>query len=374
MMIVDDEPLVRDVLSRWLTAEGFCCRTASDAPSAWRLLEQQPFDLIALDVQMPGVSGLQLLVRIKATFPELAVLALSDCGETAAAIGALAEGAFAYLLTPVRREELLIQVKQGLECTLLRRERRRQTEELERRVVEQTQIIRQAHEETIRRLVVASRCREAEAGAHVRRTGLTSAVLARAAGWSSTDCDRILMAALMRDIGKIGIPDAILRKPGRLTPDEFDVMKRHATIGARMLEGSSSPILQLACEIAQNHHERWDGSGYPRGLRGDAIPESARILAIVDVYDAVTHDRIYRPALPEDEVFEILRSGNGSHFDPALLALFVSNLEQIRDLAEAHPNRPLDELELSMLSDAAALDEPEMNVFSSPVATSGESP
>jgi putative two-component system response regulator len=141
-----------------------------------------------------------------------------------------------------------------------------------------------------------------------------------------------------------------------------------------MLEGSSSPILQLACEIAQNHHERWDGSGYPRGLRGDAIPESARILAIVDVYDAVTHDRVYRPALPEDEVFEILRSGSGSHFDPALLALFVSNLEQIRDLAAANPNRPLDESELSMLSDAAALDEPEMNIFSSPLATSGESP
>jgi putative two-component system response regulator len=373
-MIVDDESVVRDILSLWLSAEGFCCRTASDARSAWRLLEQESFDLITLDINMPGGSGLELLARIKAAFPEMAVLTLTACGDTATAIGALTQGSFAYLLKPVRREELIIQVQQGLACTLLRNERRRHTEDLERRVLEQTQIIRQAHEETIHRLVVASRCRDEETGAHIRRTGLIAEVLARAAGWSNADCDRIRMAAPMRDIGKIGIPDAILRKPGPLTPEEFDVMKRHATIGARMLERSSSPILQLACEIAQNHHEHWDGTGYPHGLRGEAIPESARIVAIVDVYDAVTHDRVYRPALSEDEVFEILRRGNGSHFDPALLALFVANLEQVRSLSEANPDGQADELAPRLFSSIPAMGQLEIGFSSSPATASGESP
>ncbi|HEX4145672.1 MAG TPA: HD domain-containing phosphohydrolase [Pirellulales bacterium] len=372
LLIVDDEPVVCKVLSRWLSAEGYTCRVAHDAKSAWQILQQEPFDLVTLDVHMPGASGLDLLVQIKEAFPEIGVLTLTACGETATAVRALTQGAFAYLLKPVQREELLFHVRQGLQCIVLRRDRRRHTEELERRVLEQTRVIRLAHEETVHRLVTASRFRDAETGAHIGRAGLMSEVLARAAGWSNADCDRIRLAAPMRDIGKIGIPDAILRKPAPLTPEEFEVMKRHTTIGARMLEGSSSPMLQLACEIAQNHHERWDGTGYPRGLKGTAIPESARIVAIIDVYDALTHDRVYRPALAEGEVFEILGRGNGSHFEPSLLALFFAHLEQIRYLAEANPDQPLDEPRPSLFSAAAASDEPPMRLASSPVASKGD--
>lgn len=142
----------------------------------------------------------------------------------------------------------------------------------------------------------------------------------------------------MHDVGKIGIPDAILQKPGELSQKEFETMKRHTTIGAQMLAGSASPVLQLAEKVALCHHERWDGSGYPRGLVGEAIPEAARIVSIVDVYDALTHDRVYRPAFAEDVALSMMRAGQGTQFDPGLLALFFANFEQIHSVAESHPD------------------------------------
>ena len=138
----------------------------------------------------------------------------------------------------------------------------------------------------------------------------------------------------MHDIGKIGIPDAILRKPGKLTPEEYAIMQTHTVLGARMLAGSDSPMLKMAEQIALNHHERWDGRGYPNGLAGYAIPESARIMAIVDVYDALAHDRVYRPALPTEEVLATMQQGEGTHFDPLLLTLFFSHLDELDDIRE----------------------------------------
>jgi HD-GYP domain-containing protein (c-di-GMP phosphodiesterase class II)/CHASE1-domain containing sensor protein len=217
-------------------------------------------------------------------------------------------------------------------------EKRRYALELEEKVREQTADVRRAQEEVIYRLVSASQWRDEETGMHVRRTGLLSEVLAKAAGWSAAEAEVIRQAAPMHDVGKIGIPDAILRKPDRLTPEEFEVMKTHTLIGAEMLAGSDVPMLQTAREIALNHHERWDGQGYPRGISGHDVPESARILAIVDVYDALTHDRVYRPAMPEDEVLEIMRQGAGAHFDPLLLAHFFMHLPEIRRIAEQHPD------------------------------------
>lgn len=219
-------------------------------------------------------------------------------------------------------------------------EKRRHASLLEAKVQEQTADIRRAQEEVIYRLVSASQWRDEETGTHIRRTGLLSEVLAKAAGWSESEAEILRQAAPMHDVGKIGIPDAILQKPGRLTPEEFKIMKTHTTIGAEMLANSNVPILQMARQIALNHHERWDGHGYPSRLAGHAIPECARILSIVDVYDALTHDRIYRPALPEEEVLERMRCGAGSHFDPILLALFFMNLEEIHRIAEEHPDEP----------------------------------
>ncbi|MFZ1934205.1 MAG: CHASE domain-containing protein [Thermoguttaceae bacterium] len=209
---------------------------------------------------------------------------------------------------------------------------------LAQKVLEQTVDIRRANEEVIDRLVSAAQWSDEETGMHIRRTGLLCEVLARAAGWFGDDVEALRQAAPMHDIGKIGIPDAILQKPGKLTAEEFAVMKTHTRIGADILAGSKSPMLQMAREIALNHHERWDGKGYPRGLAGKAIPESARIVAIVDVYDALSHDRVYRPALPEAEVLTIMQQGAGSHFDPVLMTFFFLHFSDIRRIAQEHPD------------------------------------
>jgi putative two-component system response regulator len=263
---------------------------------------------------------------------------VTGSGDATSAIQALTQGANAYLVKPVERNELLHHVERGLERRRLTFESRRYMQQLECRIREQTLVIRRAHEETIHRLVAASGYRDEETGGHVRRTGLFSEVLARAAGWSNAEAEAIRFAAPMHDVGKIGIPDDILRKPSRLTADEYEAMKRHTLIGAEILAESSSPLLMQAAEIALRHHERWDGAGYPHGLAGEAIPESARILAIVDVYDALTHDRVYRPALPVDQALEIMAKGRGTHFDPLLLPAFFAVHEEIERISHIIPD------------------------------------
>lgn len=209
---------------------------------------------------------------------------------------------------------------------------------LEKTLREQTVALRRSQEEIIHRLVSASLYRDGETGMHIRRTGLLSGFLAKAAAWSASEAENLRFAAPMHDVGKIGIPDAILRKPGKLTAEEFEIMKTHSVIGAKLLAGSDTPMLKMAEEVALNHHERWDGGGYPNGLTGHAIPESARIVAIVDVFDALTHNRVYRPALSEEEALVIMRQGAGTHFDPMLLSLFFSHFEEICRLAAENPD------------------------------------
>jgi putative two-component system response regulator len=340
ILVVDDEAPVRNLLATWLAGRKYRCVRADSVAAARRCLETESIDLITADIKMPGGSGIDLLRHVLQSHPDLPVLMLTGNRDTESAIEALNAGAFGYLLKPARVDEFLAQVNNGLELHRLRIERRRYTEGLEQRVREQTKEIRLAHEETIHRLVHAAACRDLETGAHIVRTAAFSEILARAAGWASADVERIRMAAPMHDIGKIGVPDAILRKPAGLTPDEYEVMKQHTVIGAKLLARSNSSILVMAREIALCHHERWDGTGYPSGLVGDAIPEAARILSIVDVYDALTSDRPYRRAMKEDEVLKMMMAEQGRQFDPVLLATFFSVLEEIRHAASNHPDDP----------------------------------
>ena len=335
IIVVDDERPVRELLSRWLRSANFECAVADGAAALRSELTRQPFDLVTLDISMPNTSGLVLLDEIKQHSPDISVLMVTGDGDTSKAVHALTRGAFGYLCKPVHREELIAQVKIGLERHRLTVENREYLCGLEKLVREQTRVIRQAHEETIHCLINASMYRDEETGAHVRRTGLYSELLAASTGWSQESCDTIRLAAPMHDIGKIGIPDAILRKPAKLTAEEYTVMQQHATLGAEMLGNASSPFLKMAREIAQSHHERWDGTGYPAGLRGEEIPESARIVAIVDVFDALTHDRVYRPAFEPEQVLNMMRSGRGSHFDPRLLDIFMSLLPEMNAIAQA---------------------------------------
>ncbi len=341
VLAVDDESYVRDLVSRWLTGAGFPCAQSPNAQAAWQHLKSNEVHLVVMDINMPGRSGLELLDDIRKEFPDTAVLMMTAVSDTKTAIKALTNGAWGYLVKPVEREELLFQVRGALERRQLIVERREYTRGLEEKVRQATQQIRLAHEETIYCLSAASLWRDEETGMHIRRTGLLSELLAIAAGWSPADAEILRMAAPMHDVGKIGIPDAILRKPAGLTPEEFEVMKTHTTIGAQMLAGAQSAILVMASRIALSHHERWNGSGYPQALAGEAIPEAARIVAIVDTYDALSHDRVYRAAMPEAQVLDYLRQATGTALDPLLMAAFFSCFEEVRQVTRQHRDEDL---------------------------------
>ena len=250
----------------------------------------------------------------------------------------------------MQRDEFLFHINAAIERRRLILDNQQYTKHLEQQIQKQMSVIHGVYEETIYRLVTASRYRDEETGAHIHRTGLCSVVLAEAAGWSSGYVRQIGLAAPMHDIGKIGIPDVVLRKRSPLIPSEIEIMRLHAMIGAGMLQGSRSPILRMAEQIARCHHEYWDGSGYPVGLAGYAIPECARIVAIVDVFDALTHDRIYRPAMNRDEALEILCQGRGSQFDPDLLDLFLERISAIEQIAQRNPDRVQDDVEFHALA------------------------
>jgi putative two-component system response regulator len=362
-LVVDDEFHVRSLIARWLTDEGFSCRQAEDARAACERLREGPVDLVTLDITLPGSSGGELLNEVFAMSPDAVVLMITAMKEARTAVDVLHRGASGYLVKPVSREQLLQQARKTLAQRQMLIERREYTERLEQQVRQQTVAIRHAHEETIHRLVAASACRDVETKMHVLRTGHLCEVMARARRWSPADAERIRLAAPMHDVGKIGIPDAILRKPSKLTRAEFEIMKSHTTIGAHMLEGSDVPMLQMARQIALHHHERFNGAGYPCGLAGHDIPEAARIMAIVDAYDSLTSVRVYRPAMSEKAVLETIRHGEGRDFDPALLALFFENLPAIRNIEAKYPDEPCEgfEIGLSCLpGEFAALAEPVM--------------
>ncbi len=216
---------------------------------------------------------------------------------------------------------------------------------LEEEVRKQTREIRAREEEIALRLVCAADSRDdGETGSHIRRLGLYSELMAYELGWSAADAEEIRIAAPMHDIGKIGIPDHILKKPGQLTESEFEIMKLHPEIGARILSNSESPLVQMARDICLGHHEKWDGSGYPGGLAGEKIPISARIVAIVDVFDALIHRRVYKEEMPVDEALKLMYEGRGKHFDPTLLDLFFDLKNKMSEIAFDYSNPIGDDL------------------------------
>jgi putative two-component system response regulator len=323
ILIVDDEPYVCVTISRWLEPEGYKCRIAYSVDDALQLMEEEPCELLISDINMPGKTGLDLLREVRKSYPNTAVLMATAVDSRDVAISALELGAYGYMIKPFDKNEFIINVVNALERYRLTQESREYEQRLEREVRERTTEIRKREEEIALRLVWASEYRDDETGEHIRRIGLFAAELAKASGWSPRDVDDIRVAAPMHDVGKIGIADSILLKPGRLTPEEFEVIKTHTTIGARMLGDSEISLLQLACSIALHHHERWDGHGYPHGLKGEQIPLAARIVSIVDVYDALVYDRVYHPAFSEEKALQIIKSGKGTQFDPELYENFM---------------------------------------------------
>lgn len=335
ILIVDDDPCIAELLSRQLSAEGYSCAKALSGEIAVELLGTgQEFDLIICDIMMPGMSGIDLLTFVRALFPDIAVVMVTGVDDRITATTALETGAYGYVLKPFERSEILISVASALERRRVTMLSKKHESALEAIVEQRTRQVRQREEELIFRLLSTSEYRDGETGAHIRRVGLYAAEMARALGWNAQAVADIRLAASMHDVGKVGIPDRILRKKGSLTFEEFEIMKQHTEIGARILGGTTIPMLQMARDIALGHHERYDGSGYPRGLRKDAIPESALVVAIVDVYDALVHDRVYRPALPEEKAISIITGCTGDYFGPHIFDCFMSLLPSLRRIRE----------------------------------------
>ncbi len=335
ILIVDDEPHISEILSRWLTSEGYRCVTASDGETALKFMEQQTFHLLISDIMMPGMSGIDLLTITRPLYPDLAVLMVTAVDDRKTAILTLELGAYGYIIKPFDKNEILISVASALE----RRDISRLSHEYESNLAEHVRQrigeVRKQEEEFVLRLSAAIGRRTDETPAHIKRVGLYSSELLKAyLGWEAKEVDNIRIAAPIHDVGKIGIPESILLKPGKLTSEEFEVAKKHTEIGARIMQGSNLEVLEVAREIAMSHHEKWDGSGYPQGLAGEAIPESARIVAVADVYDSLISERVYRPALPEAEALSIMKEGKGSHFDPKILECFFDSLSEIRRIRQ----------------------------------------
>jgi putative two-component system response regulator len=328
ILVVDDEPSTVALLEALLDWWGHRnVVSTSDSASVEALCDEVDPDLLLLDLHMPAPDGFAIMGRlqrrIRATV-SLPVLVLS--GDVTATLKrrALAGGARDFLTKPFDLDEVRLRVRNLLEIRALQLAQQRQEQELEERVRARTGELEAARLEVVERLGRAGEFRDDETGEHTRRVGRTALLLAETLGLDAELARRLWLAAPLHDIGKIAIPDAVLLKPGRLTPEEFAVIQSHPTIGAKMLEGSASTLLGLAQEIALSHHERWDGGGYPRGLTGETIPLGGRIVALADVFDALTHARPYKEAWTvEDAVAEITRQ-RGRQFDPELVEAFLS--------------------------------------------------
>jgi putative two-component system response regulator len=351
ILVVDDLPVVRLSLRHILQKAGYQCQEADSVASALAALEKGPVDLVLCDIEMPGgPSGVELVKSLQPRIPEVAVVMVSAMDDTSLAIECIQLGAFGYVVKPFQARDILVQVSSALRRRVLEIAFRDRETELARKVREQTFEIRNSREEIALRLLSACEYRDYETGAHVRRIGLYAAEFARILGWSEDDVDCIQAAAPLHDIGKIGVPDAILMKPGDLTEAEWVLMKQHTTKGAAILKGSSVPFIQMGARIAACHHEKWDGSGYPRGLRAEQIPVDARITAIVDVYDALVHKRHYKEPWPEEHAIDFMRQRVGTHLDPGLFDLFVEHLAAFRAIRMANPDEDPPDMDQLWLS------------------------
>jgi putative two-component system response regulator len=343
VLVVDDDARIRAILAAMLERHGYTFALASNAEEARDHLRRSEFEVMLCDMHMPGETGLELISDVLRFYPDIAAVMVTGAEDPSLAEMAIELGAYGYMTKPFRVNELLIQVANALHRRRLELENRKHRASLELSVEENTAALRLAvsdlessqlelrayQEETIRRLSSAAELRDLETGKHLDRMSRYCALLAAKVGLGDERIDLIRVASPMHDVGKIAIPDSILLKPGSLTQEERRVMQRHTEIGYKILSGSRAELLRLAADLAWTHHERFDGTGYPRGLRGEEIPLEGRIAAVADVFDALTTDRVYRKAMPVDEAVELMRTERGKHFDPSILDLFFASLDDV---------------------------------------------
>jgi len=343
IVVVDDQPANVTLLLHLLERLGYTNVVGlTDSAQAVPVCQETQPDLLLLDLQMPAPDGyevLRLLEPLTHGDPSLPVVVLTADVTVETKRRALTMGAKDFLTKPYDHTELALRVANLLETRALQIKLQHHAATLEQRVLERTADLERARRETLERLALAGEFRDDNTSEHAVRVGRTASLLAAGLDMSAADVALVAAAAPLHDIGKIAVSDEILLKPGLLTPDEFEIMKTHATIGAQMLEGSSSGVLQQSAVIAATHHERWNGQGYPEGLAGTDIAIFGRLTAVADVFDALTHDRPYKVAWPLGDAITEIRRQSGLQFDPDVVRAFegldhealLSGIETARD-------------------------------------------
>jgi putative two-component system response regulator len=328
ILVVDDDSSNVRLLTRSLHRVGFSeVEGTTDPFQAFRLFCSFSPDLILLDLHMPGLDGMSLLEQVRAVTPPdafLPILIITGDLRPEPRREALARGATDFLIKPFDPIEVVLRVRNILATRALHLMLQYQNRRLENRVAARTRELEQAQLEGLERLAVAAEFRDDTTGRHTIRVATLAATLAEALHLPAANVDLIRKAAPLHDVGKIGVPDQILLKPGALSLDEAQVMRTHATIGARILGGGRSMLMQMAERIARSHHERWDGTGYPDHLAGEAIPLEARVIAVADSFDALTHTRPYRTALPLERAREEIVAYQGRYYDPTVVEAFLA--------------------------------------------------
>ncbi len=340
VLVVDDEPSVRKMLTTLLSQAGVPCSAAANAREALTMLEKASFQAVISDLRMGATSGLELLREVRAHFPKLAFLMATGVDDVRVGVQAMKLGADDYLLKPFDIDVVLASLQRALERKQLEREVENYRRHLEEMVSQRTQQLQAAmtelersHSATLEALGRAIDLRDGPTAGHSRRVLLYSVKIAEAIGGMEDQLKTLGMGAWLHDIGKLAIPDSILLKPGALNEQEREIMERHVELGYDLVKGI--PFLADAAEIILAHHERHDGSGYPRGLRGKDIPMCARIFAVADSFDAMTSDRPYRSALPVQTARSVIDGGRGELFDPEIVDAFLALGEGVRKLISA---------------------------------------
>lgn len=340
ILVVDDDTYVVDSVSALLRESGYSVISCNSGEQAVEQFLENNIELVLSDIKMPGLSGIDLLDRIHSIDAKMPVILMTGYAELNVAIDAIKRGAFDFITKPYNPNYILHTIEKAVKHARLLHLEEEYKQRLEETVKQQTKEIFNLSREVIRRLTAVAEFRDTETGAHISRIGLYANKIAESLNSDIEFMDAITYASSLHDIGKIAISDDILMKPGCLTAEEFEIMKSHTTIGHNILDGSTHATLKMSALIALTHHERWDGTGYPRGLKAEEIPIEGRIVIICDQYDALMSRRPYKPSLSHTEVFKIITEGDGRtmpcHFDPRIINAFVRNSAEFDEIFNSY--------------------------------------